>query len=67
MEREPQLAPLIENLLGESFPVISIAHVPIKRAVFYAARDADGTLRLSYSMDKIREQFNSEHLLEGAA
>ncbi len=67
MEKEPRLEQLIEDLLGESFPVISIAHVPMERAVPYAARDADGTLRLSYSMDKIRERFNREHLLEGAA
>ena len=28
--------------------------------------DADGTLRLAYSMEKMREQFNKQHLLEAS-
>lgn len=67
IEQEPQLPALIEDLLGESFPVVSIAHVPIKKTIRYAARDADGTLRLSYSMDKLRERFNRDYLLEVAS
>ena len=30
-------------------------------------RDSDGTLRLSYSMERMREQFNKQHLLEATA
>ncbi len=29
-------------------------------------RDSDGTLRLSYSMKWMREQFNKQHLLEAS-